>query len=87
MYVGDVCIGLLSEIQKSALGRSQRRPVDLKGLALVSQAAEQGLGQLFIAEQRGPRLIRQIRGDDRGLASVALFHQPEEKIRLLGTQI
>ena len=42
------------EVQKSALGWSQRRPVDLKSLALVSQPAEQGLGQLFIAEHGGP---------------------------------
>jgi hypothetical protein len=43
---------VVGEMQRSALGLWQGRPVDLIGLAMVSQAAKKGLGQLFIAEQR-----------------------------------
>src|SRR6516164_2610639 len=53
----------------------------------MSQAAEQGLGEVFIAEQARPLVVLKVRGDERGLAAVALFHQLEEDIRLLGTQI
>src|SRR6516164_3321570 len=53
----------------------------------MSQAAEQGLGEVFIAEQARLLVVLKVRGDERGLAAVALFHQLEEDIRLLGTQI
>jgi len=56
-------------------------------LALVSQAAEQGLGQVFIAEQARPLVVFKVRGDEYSLAAVALFHQFEKDIRLLRTQI
>ncbi len=70
-----------------ALGLTQGRSVDVNRLALVSQAAEQGLGQVFIAEQACPLVVLKVRGDECGLAAVALFHQFEKNVRLLGTQI
>jgi hypothetical protein len=74
-------------MMRSALGLSQRRSVAVNRLAAVSQAAEHGFGQVFIAEQRGPLIIFKIRSQKSGLPPVALFHQLEEDIDLLGTQI
>jgi hypothetical protein len=41
-------------VLRSALGLTQGWSVDANRLALVSQAAKQGLGQVFIAEQARP---------------------------------
>jgi len=59
----------------------------VNGLAAVSQAAEHGLGQVFIAEQQRPLIILKIRSEKGGLPAVALLHQFEEDVGLLGTQI
>jgi hypothetical protein len=56
-------------------------------LAAVSQTAEHGFGQVFIAEQQGPLIIFKIRSQKSGLPAVALFHQFEEDVGLLRTQI
>ena len=50
----------LDEILRSALGLSQGRSVDANRLALVSQAAEQGLREVFMAEQDGPLVILEV---------------------------
>jgi len=70
-----------------ALRLAQGRAVDANGLALVAQAAEQGLGQFFVAEQYLPLVIFEVGGQERGLAAIAFFHQFEEDVGLLGAQV
>src|SRR6266487_5454866 len=67
-----------------ALRVAQRRAVDANGLALVAQAAEQSLGQLFVAEQYLPLIIFKVGGQECGLAAIAFFHEFEEDVGLLG---
>ena len=55
-------------------------------LALVPQAAEQGLGQVFIAEHALPLVVLKVRSDKRGFEVVAFFSQFERKYRLFRTQ-
>jgi len=71
----------------SPLRLAQGRSVDANGLALVSQAAEQGLSEVFVAKQARPLVIFKVRCNQRGLAAAAFFHEFEKNIRLLGAQV
>jgi hypothetical protein len=57
-----------------SLGALARKPIDVDRLELVSQAAEQGLGQVFMAQQDTPLVVLEVGGDKGGLAAVGFFH-------------
>ena len=83
LWQGHGCVWV--RVLLSALGFSQRRSVDMNRLALVPQAAEQSHGQVLVAEQHMPLLVLKIGGKESCLATVALLHQFEKNVRLLGT--
>src|ERR1051325_2178175 len=72
---------------RGAVAVAERRAVDLDGVALMAEPAEQGADQRLVAEEVGPLGIVEICGDDRRALAIPLFHQLEEDIGLLRAQI
>ncbi len=54
---------------------------------MVLQTIEQRIYQRLVVEQRIPRGVVKLRGDDRADASVALIHQAEEGVDLFALQV
>src|SRR5207253_7780121 len=71
----------------SSLGLAQRRAVDVNGVAVVADAAQQRVHHCWVAQKVPPFVVSQICGNDRGVAVVALFHELEENVGLLGFHI
>ena len=72
----------------SALGHAQRGAFDTQGQAAVAQAVEQRLDHLLVAQKSVPVVVFQVGRDQRGFAVVvALLHQLEEDVALLGSQV
>ena len=70
-----------------ALGVAEGRPLDGDRVAAMAQPAEEGVDHGLVSEDVVPLLVLQVRGDDGGLLVVALFHQLEEDVRLLGSAV
>ena len=67
---------------------STRRALDELGAAALAEAVEKCFDHLLVAEKFVPDIVRQIGGNEGGaLGDVALFHQFEEGVGLLGAQI
>src|ERR1700679_368289 len=74
--------------------RSRRAGGDLRGsqgradvanrMAVVTEAAEQRADHLLLAEKPVPVVVLEVGREDGGTARVALLHQLEEEVRLLG---
>ena len=58
------------------------RAIDRDGMAVMPEAAEQGVDHLRIAQEVGPFLIWKICCNDRWPLAVALFHEFEKYVRL-----
>src|SRR5260370_20590575 len=71
----------------STLRIAQRRTVDRYRVAVVPHAAQQRVHHGFVAEKVVPLIKRQVGGDDSGVAMIALLHQLEKRVRLLGLEI
>src|SRR5437867_13338189 len=76
-----------STIAPSTLWWAQRRPVNMHGVAVVPQTAQQRFHHRTAAQKVRPLVIDKIRCDDGGMLAVALLHQLEEDVRLLRFQI
>src|SRR5882762_836831 len=74
-----VCQGSLSG-GRSALWFSQGGSVDADGLALMSQPAEQGIGQIFVPQQLVPLVILKVRCKESRFAAVAFFREFDEDV-------
>ena len=73
--------------RRLTLRPAQRRAVDGHGVALVAQSAEKSVDQVLVPEKGGPLVVAQVGGDDGRMAPIALLHQLEEDVRLLGLEI
>src|SRR5208282_1481835 len=65
---------------------AERGPVDADGDAMVLQPIDQGVDQRLLVEQIVPLGQVEVGGDDGGGAVVALIHQTEEGVGLLGLE-
>ena len=83
----QVPVTLFEGNDSARVAATQRRAIDLDGVALVAKPAEQRTDQGLVAEEVGPLGVLEIRGDDRGALVVALLHQLEEDVGLLGAKI
>ena len=59
----------------------------MDGLALVSQSAEQGLGEILVAEQLMPLVVLKVGCKQRRFATVAFFHQLKKDVGLFGAKV
>jgi hypothetical protein len=66
---------------------TQGSSVDVDGLALVPQSAEQSLGEIFVAEQLMPLVILEVGCNQRRFAAGAFFHQFKNNVGLFGAEI
>src|ERR1700722_18494664 len=87
MYSSRVTAAILSTRSTSPLRLPQWRAVDDHGVTVVAQPAKQGLHHGPVAQKIGPLVIDEIGGNDGGMPAVAFFHQLEENVRLLRSQI
>ena len=72
---------------RSALRVAQGRPVNANRVALMAQPTEERLDERFVAEKHLPFRVVQIRCNQCRPSAVALLHQLEEDVRLLGFEI
>jgi hypothetical protein len=56
-------------------------------VALMAQATEEGIDESFVAEERLPFRVLQVRRDDRRLSAIAFLHQLEENVGLFRSEI
>src|ERR1700676_243675 len=69
------------------LGLAQRGAVDGYGMTVMPHAAQQRIDHRLVAEEVGPLVVVQVRCNDRWVLAVALLHQLEKDVGLLGFQI
>src|SRR6266702_8430194 len=70
-----------------ALCVAQGGAVDLHGVALVAEAAEERGDEGLVAEEVVPLLEVEVGSDDGGLPAVALLHELEEDVGLLRAEV
>lgn len=78
------CCGMY---ERSALRFPKGGAVDPHSVAVMAQAAQQGVNHRPAAEKVLPLFVGEVCGNDRGLAPVALLHEFEEDVGLLGLDI
>src|SRR5690606_13940702 len=66
---------------------AQGRAIDADGVAVVADAAEQGIAESLVAEEVLPLVVVKVGGDDCSLSAVAFLHQAEEDVGLLWAEI
>ncbi len=64
------------------LGIAEWRTLDVNGVAVVAEAAQECIGHGSVAEEVRPFVIHEIGCDDGGVATVAFLHQFEEDVGL-----
>jgi len=69
------------------LGFPEGGAVDPHSVAVMVLAAQQGVNHRPAAEKVLPLFVGEVCGNDRGLATVALLHEFEENVCLLGLDI
>jgi hypothetical protein len=74
----------LTSSRRSCNDAYDTRAFDGDGVATLAQATQQRLGQCRIGEEVGPGRVRQICCNQPWLAMMALFHELEEDVCLLG---
>src|SRR5438552_3043984 len=71
----------------SALRIAQGWPINADGMALMPDAAQHRLDHIAVAEKASPFVVSKVRGDNGRFSAIALFHEFEEDVGLLGFQI
>src|SRR3972149_6662098 len=79
--------GGISGTGGSSLRVAERGAVDADGVALVAESAEQRVDECLVAEKVVPLLVGQVGRDDRRVLAVALLHELEEDVGLLGAEV
>jgi len=69
------------------LRRAQGWPVNAHRVAVVPETAEQRFHHRPAAQKVRLLIVDQIGGDDSGMLVVALFHQLEKDVTLLGLEV
>ena len=69
---------------ESGLGFSEVVAFDLDGVAEVTDAAEESVHHGGVSQKVLPLLVVEVGGDDGGATSIALLHELEEDVGLLG---
>ena len=71
----------------SALGIAQGWPFNADGMAVMPDAAQHRLDHIAVAEKASPFVESEVGGDNGRFSAIALFHEFEEDVGLLGFQI
>ncbi len=69
------------------MGIAQGWPVNADGMALMPDTAQHRLDHIAVAEKASPFVVSEVRGDNGRFSAIALFHELEEDVGLLGFQI
>ena len=71
---------MISGFRLAALAEPEALAVHLEDVDVVGQAVEDGAGQAFRAEDLGPLVEGQVRGDDHGSALITLGDDLEQQL-------
>ena len=71
----------------SALRLAQRGAIDVHGVAVMAETAQERLDHVAIAEEVGPFVIPNVGCNDCRFSVIALFHEFEEDVRLFRFEI
>jgi hypothetical protein len=75
---------LVGPAAPSGVGSAEGGPVDPDRVAVVTESVEEGADLLLVSEETVPLLVVEVGGDDGGLLVVAVLHELEEDVGLLG---
>ena len=69
------------------MGIAQRGTLNVDGVAVVAEAAQERFGHGPIAQEVRPFFIHEIGCDDCGMAAIAFLHQFEEDVGLFRPEV
>ena len=69
------------------MGLPERGSVDADGVTVMAQPGKQRLDHGAVAQELVPFVVLEIGGDNRGTTVVALLHELEEDVGLLGSEV